>query len=147
MKVCSLHFIDDDYFYRDSSSTQEECLKKTDVPSRNLPVVSTTTKKEPECSSSRSERLNQRNINKEKLIAEECSCEEIEPTLQSTSQDEIEAAQGLLQLLQGQPDYNGPKTIKDSEVQVNTPEVSSLCDLITTDSALNSFTGLNNMKL
>ncbi|XP_045468342.1 uncharacterized protein LOC123676484 [Harmonia axyridis] len=78
MKVCSQHFIDDDYFYRDSSTTQKECLKKTAVPFRNLSVGSTTTKEEHECSSSRSERLNPRNINKEKLIAEDCSCEEIE---------------------------------------------------------------------
>ncbi|KAG5883265.1 hypothetical protein JTB14_024240 [Gonioctena quinquepunctata] len=74
MKVCSLDFIDDDYFYRDSSFKQRKFLKNTAVPSRNLPVGSTTTKEQLECSSSRTERLRQ-SLNEEKLVAEECSCE------------------------------------------------------------------------
>ncbi|XP_044764415.1 uncharacterized protein LOC123320980 [Coccinella septempunctata] len=149
MKVCSLHFTDDDYFYRDPTSKQRRFLKRTAVPSRNLPVGSTA-KDQPESSgssSSRTERLRQRNRFKDAVDDEECSCEEIEPAAHTASQDEIEAAEGLLQLLQGQPDYDGPKTFKDFEVQVNTTNTSSLCDLIKTDSALNSFTGLCSINL
>ncbi|XP_028146882.2 uncharacterized protein LOC114340340 [Diabrotica virgifera virgifera] len=145
MKVCSLHFTDDDYFYRDSSSKQRRFLKKTAVPSKRLPIGSTAIKEEAECSSSRTERLNQRNSNKENPGVE-CVCEEINPAAE-TSENEIEAAHGLLQLLQSQPNYKGPKSFKDFQVQVDTPKVSTVCDLITTDSALNSFTGLNSFKL
>lgn len=61
--------------------------------------------------------------------------------------DDIEAAEDLLQLLQEQPNYNGPKTYGEFQVQVNTPKLSTLCDLLTTDSALTSFTGISTLHL
>uniref|UniRef100_A0A6P7H673 Uncharacterized protein LOC114346673 n=1 Tax=Diabrotica virgifera virgifera TaxID=50390 RepID=A0A6P7H673_DIAVI len=129
----------------DSSSKQRRFLKKTAVPFKRLPIGSTAIKEEAECSSSRTERLNQRNSNKENPGVE-CVCEEINPAAE-TSENEIEAAHGLLQLLQSQPNYKGPKSFKDFQVQVDTPKVSTVCNLITTNSALNSFTGLNSFKL
>lgn len=52
-----------------------------------------------------------------------------------------------MHLLQCQPAYEGPKSYRDFQVQVNTPKVNTLCELIFTDSALNSFTGLSNFEL
>ncbi|XP_045461665.1 uncharacterized protein LOC123671718 [Harmonia axyridis] len=95
MKECSLHFIDDDYFYRDSSSTQKKCLKKTAMHSRNLPVGSTTTKEEPECSSSRSERLKQRNIKKKKLDCHQFKIKLIRPPF-SKDKKQLSTEEALL---------------------------------------------------
>lgn len=63
------------------------------------------------------------------------------------SNEELEAAEGLLQLLQDQPNYNGPKSFRDFEVQVNAPKISTLCDLLITNSAINSFTGISSAKV
>lgn len=117
------------------SLKQKRTLKKTAVPSQNLPVgavdvTSGIQSNEQPGPSHRAERLRQRWVNKETAASEECHCEEKEPL--QIPQEEMEAAECLLQLLQSQPNYNGPKTFRDFEVQVNTPKVATLCDLLTT---------------
>ncbi|KAF5308343.1 hypothetical protein FQR65_LT18226 [Abscondita terminalis] len=63
------------------------------------------------------------------------------------NEQEVEAAEILIDLLNKQPNYDGPKTYKDFQVQVNTPKRLTVCDLIVTDKTLCSFTGINNFSL
>lgn len=121
-------------------------MKRTAVPSQHLPQETITL---PSVSN-RTERKIKRAEMKEILnttasdltLQEKCSLEEREH-----SADDIEAAESLIQLLGSQPHYSGPKTFCDFQVQVNMPRVQTICDLLATDSALNSFTGLNSFEL
>ncbi|KAK9751744.1 hypothetical protein QE152_g4850 [Popillia japonica] len=68
----------------------------------------------------------------------------------------MEGAEALLLLLQGQPDYKGPTQFeefnppfdkRDESVQVNTPKRVTVCDLITTEKVLTTFTGLAKFEM
>lgn len=65
-------------------------------------------------------------------------------------QEDTEAAESILAALKpclptGEPSSE-PK-FRDAEVQVNTPKQLTLCELITTDDKLKSFTGINSLKM
>lgn len=122
-------------------------LKWTAVPSQNLPG---STHSDKSGISNRELRLNSRKLrtcdneqseersDKENdepeltleptIIDEHCDCYDEEPDA-----EDIECAETLLELLKGQPNYNGPTSYRDFAVQVNTPKISTLCDLLTTD--------------
>lgn len=147
------HFLSDKYllvikcdtFLAPGSSSRRK-LKLNAVPSENLPVSAVPASKAKVGVSSRSLRISERNA-KNETPSETCSCSnEIEDRSNYTS-DEMEATEGLLQLLKEQPNYDGPKSYRDFEVQVNTPKISTLSDLLTTDSAVSSFTGICSLKL
>lgn len=147
MLVCSKHFTDDDFFRRDVNTSGRRRLKWTAIPTQNLPISSVPTVVEPEPEvSQRTKRLNMRNATKTSESID-CECSEEEQPGPVHSHEDLEAAEGLLLLLQEQPNYEGPTTFRDFEVQVNTPKISTLCDLLTTDSALNSFTGIHSFQL
>lgn len=63
----------------------------------------------------------------------------------SVQQDELIAAEALCEMLQAGPSHK--KCFHEISVQVDTHRLNTVCDLIDSDSKLNSFTGLPNMKL
>lgn len=56
-------------------------------------------------------------------------------------------AEVLLQPLQEQSNYDGPKNYRKFQVQVIIPTTLTLCDLLTTNSALTSFTWYSTLQL
>ncbi|KAJ8909965.1 hypothetical protein NQ315_005972 [Exocentrus adspersus] len=118
-------------------------LKSQAIPSQKLPVVSNESQPGPSRSrisrrsvaggtSSSSSQLETANVQEE-------LCENV-----VEEQEDREAAEALLTLLNS---YNIPvethanPSTKDFAVQVNTPKVLTLCELITTDEKLKNFTG------
>lgn len=76
----------------------------------------------------------------------------------SNEDDQDDEAGSLIDLLKSTPDVsdkevdsvllqNRKVTVRDSEVQVDTPKINTLSDLLKTDSALRSFTGINNFQI
>lgn len=82
-----------------------------------------------------------------------CDQSEVED---NDSEDGIRAAQGLVKLLNSKQDVmeidintatNSLVKVHDAEVQVDTQKISTLSDLLKTDSSLRSFTGINNFQI
>ncbi|KAJ8974505.1 hypothetical protein NQ317_012996 [Molorchus minor] len=101
MRVCSLHFTQDDYFHRGNNS-KRNILKKTAVPSRKLPLQVPC---EPR--PSRIEKCSRRSA-KYILNIPENSSDCTDKDSQHTKRDHV-AGQGLRKLLLSRPNYTGPK--------------------------------------
>ncbi|KAG5882008.1 hypothetical protein JTB14_005565 [Gonioctena quinquepunctata] len=129
MKVCSLHFTDNDYSYRGANCSKRRNLKKIAVPFQKLPLQKYGAEQSTsEIEVGKRERIGKRNALKEN-IPEMCYCETEEPE-QSTQENEFleteepEQAQAIeiAQQLQQVP----PTTSRDTGVQVNTPKIYTL---------------------
>ncbi|KAK4875999.1 hypothetical protein RN001_012421 [Aquatica leii] len=147
MVVCSLHFTENDYFVQ---STKRKWLKLTAVPSLNLPVgshdsvVSTLPSSRSKRAANR--KLLREQLNKNNLCRKHLS-EDGQHEVQATYNEEGEAAADALLLLINNPSEHKPITFKDFAVQVNTPTVLTVCNLIKTEGALKSLTGLQNFEM
>ncbi|XP_050514998.1 uncharacterized protein LOC126890186 [Diabrotica virgifera virgifera] len=117
MKVCSLHFKNEDYFKGENLSKLRR-LKICAIPTCKLP----------------------KGVN----ILSTASIPDVDVPNKTNepSEEEILCVDALLQLSHGIV-----KSFKDFQVQVNTPKVVTLSDIITSDTMLCSFTGLQNFQL
>ncbi|XP_072389457.1 uncharacterized protein [Diabrotica undecimpunctata] len=144
MKVCSLHFKNEDYFKGENLSKLRR-LKRCAIPSCKLPKVNILSKELP-TNSTRAERSKNRTKQK---VNPECDPEppsipdvDVPNKTNEPSEEDILCVDALLQLSGGTV-----KSFKDFQVQVNTPKVVTLSDIITSDTMLCSFTGLQNFQL
>lgn len=126
------------------------------MPSENLPtgIISSSTS----TSSRREERYDRRKNLDTNSEGKSDLCE-----TKTFSEGDKDIAENLLQLLKGDKnqdisEHNVNSVLEqtsnktksdmcDFEVQVNSDRISTLCDLLNTESALRSFTGLNNFEL
>lgn len=142
------------YLFTGCHTKRGRILKKTAVPSENLPP-STISQPSTSKSSGRDDRYNKR-IPETVTSEDQLQCEEL-----NHSEEEIEAARGLLELLNRNQsiceseidsvikqchDKSNVK-MRDSQVQVNTYRMTTLCDLLNTETALSSFTGVNKFDI
>uniref|UniRef100_A0A6P7GSK7 Uncharacterized protein LOC114342435 n=1 Tax=Diabrotica virgifera virgifera TaxID=50390 RepID=A0A6P7GSK7_DIAVI len=145
MKVCSLHFKNEDYFKGENLSKLRR-LKRCAIPTCKLPKGVNILSKELPTTSTRAERSKNRTKQK---VNPECDPEQpsipdvdVQNKTNEPSEEEILCVDALLQLSDGIVKY-----FKDFQVQVNTPKVVTLSDIITSDTMLCSFTGLQNFQL
>ncbi|XP_031327381.1 uncharacterized protein LOC116181933 [Photinus pyralis] len=146
MKVCSLHFTENDFF----TIRQRRNLKKNVIPTMCLPnpVHGSVQELAP---SNRGVRLSIRNQMKELRDipatdpVTEDNCHENIDTVPTT--EELQAADALLTLIQTESQNSEPKTFRDFQIQVNTPSKLTLSHFIQTEKALTSLTGLNSFIL
>ncbi|VEN56416.1 unnamed protein product [Callosobruchus maculatus] len=136
MRVCSLHFNETDFLQKER--VKRRTLKRKAVPSRNLPKVShdagvgrsRTIRSRPEPNTKTETFALWGNDGREDL-------------------EDRQAAEGLLALLNSHKPtavpLPGPSS-RDIGVQVNTPKVLTLCELIDSDE-LRNFTGLSNTAI
>nr|CAI5825358.1 unnamed protein product [Callosobruchus analis] len=148
MKVCSLHFNKDDYFNKGLTTQRGRILKKTAVPSQKLPVSTVTS---PKCAGTSSDRTDRYKRRESAL----CTSKNEDPQ-ECDTETNVQAAENLVQLLKSTPDISEKdldsafvqnKKLRDAEVQVNIDRINTLSDLLKTNAALKSFTGINNFQI
>nr|CAI5837891.1 unnamed protein product [Callosobruchus analis] len=148
MKVCSLHFNKDDYFNKGLTTQRGRILKKTAVPSQMLPVSTVTS---PKCAGTSSDRTDRYKRRESAL----CTSKNEDPQ-ECDTETNVQAAENLVQLLKSTPDISEKdldsafvqnKKLRDAEVQVNIDRINTLSDLLKTNAALKSFTGINNFQI
>nr|CAI5837709.1 unnamed protein product [Callosobruchus analis] len=150
MKVCSLHFNKDDYFNKGNkvNHTERSNFKKTAVPSQKLPVSTVTS---PKCAGTSSDRTDRYKRRESAL----CTSKNEDPQ-ECDTETNVQAAENLVQLLKSTPDISEKdldsafvqnKKLRDAEVQVNIDRINTLSDLLKTNAALKSFTGINNFQI
>ncbi|KAJ8942286.1 hypothetical protein NQ318_005604 [Aromia moschata] len=88
MRVCCLHFAEDDYFYRSKDSKKRRILKKTAVPSRKLPLQYDIMEKK----SSRTHRTKKKVCNEIDPLDITCSTSEANIPCTEYSEDDKKAA-------------------------------------------------------
>nr|CAI5842462.1 unnamed protein product [Callosobruchus analis] len=139
MRVCSLHFNATDFLQKER--VKRRTLKRKAVPSRNLPKVS------HDVGAGRSRTVRSRPASNTSVVTETLALYE------NDGREDLEdrqAAEGLLALINSHKPTTvslpGPSN-RDIGVQVNTPKVLTLCELIDSDEKLRSFTGLHNSAI
>lgn len=133
-------------FFIGGESRKVRRLKKGTYPTQNLPQIKMDVPKKT--SSPYEARLKSRLAmieSQEKALSvnSEDECENAEAEFIESREDEIIAVDALLQLATTTP----RKTFRDFQVQVNTPKIVTLTDIITTDKILSSFTGLQTFSV
>ncbi|XP_050500735.1 uncharacterized protein LOC126880730 [Diabrotica virgifera virgifera] len=145
MRGCSLHFTAEDYFRADR--IKRRVLKLNAVPTQNHPLAS-----EPTPGTSGREERAKKKHQQEEAPKPSCSgeCEYVNED-EINNSDISAAAKGLLLLMNGghthTSDKVSPSSTRDAEVQVNTPKVETVCELIKTDGELKHFAGINNFQI
>lgn len=136
-------------------------LKATAVPSQNLPLHQDTLSVPGP--SNREQRYRKRKRSEYIGPSNEETCDNEATHNEAGSEADIETAARLRQLLSASEEQNISESdidgvvqkysqknefkVRDSEVQVNTYRMTTLCDLLNTETALRSFTGLNNFDI
>ncbi|KAK9720498.1 Helix-turn-helix of DDE superfamily endonuclease [Popillia japonica] len=147
MRVCSLHFDESDFMQKER--VQRRTLKSRSVPFKNLPKVSHDAEPGPFNRIRVSRTIQPMNTTgtettQDKAIVVASTCEN---DMECEDEEDREAAETLLALFQSQ---NAPEvpvagpSQRDCAVQVNTPKVLTLCELITTEEKLRNFPGIHN---
>ncbi|XP_046622788.1 uncharacterized protein LOC124306294 [Neodiprion virginianus] len=148
MKVCSLHFQQEDYILPDIPS-HVKYLKKTAIPSRNLPRSSVEPRRKKKGESERERRLINRNDQKESSKGME-----LQHLKTDTILENMEHAEGNHCCIEDVMTENEPeiqveiKSFANIGVQVKSDDVRLSFEMfVQTDEALSTATGIESIKI
>ncbi|KAK9719309.1 Helix-turn-helix of DDE superfamily endonuclease [Popillia japonica] len=135
MKVCSLHFTDDDFFKGNLKRLKRGTYPTQKLPKQSTEVPSSSSKR---CSSRRTKKVFEQEVEVPPETSADRNVCDSEPTSQ-----EVDAVNALLHLSEVKP----KRKYIDFQVQVNTPNIVKLSDIIENEKILFSFTGLSTFAM